>query len=272
MMLESTPARRSALALDPAIDPCTRARSIPRSTCSIPRTASTPKPGRQATARNSAEVLRGPGARANRLIDEALARLAKIEKGEGDYKDDEPFVVPGSGPAWPAPAGPGRQRLMSKTHAPHMLLKADGTRPVQIIPQVWRPDASRRTRDSSARRPRTSPSGITCPSSPAHEARLRHDREQDHRRPVARIANSVPGNRRGHPRSHAGHAGTCAAHLVFSEIAFDHSAAKDKEFVGVEGAGHFFQPCRPEYGDTFRRAFDYIDSWLTKPGRFDQGP
>ena len=36
------------------------------------------------------------GARANQLIDEALARLAKIEKGEGEFKDDEPFVVAGS--------------------------------------------------------------------------------------------------------------------------------------------------------------------------------
>jgi hypothetical protein len=31
---------------------------------------------------------------------------------------------------------------------------------------------------------------------------------------------------------------------------------------------HGCRPCKPEYGDTFTRAFDYVDAWLTKPGRF----
>ena len=57
-------------------------------------------------------------------------------------------------------------------------------------------------------------------------------------------------------------------HLVFSEIAFDRSAAADKEFVGLEGANHGLMPCKPEYGDTYKRAFDFIDGWLSKPGRF----
>ena len=62
--------------------------------------------------------------------------------------------------------------------------------------------------------------------------------------------------------------GTCAGHVVLSEIAFDRSAARDKEFVAVEGGDHFFRPCRPQYGDGEKRAFDYVDGWLTKAGRF----
>jgi hypothetical protein len=27
------------------------------------------------------------------------------------------------------------------------------------------------------------------------------------------------------------------------------------------------QPCKPEYGDTSKRAFDYLENWLKKPGR-----
>ena len=61
---------------------------------------------------------------------------------------------------------------------------------------------------------------------------------------------------------------TCGAEMVLHEIAYDHSAAKDKEFVGVEGANHEFGPCRPEFPGTFKRAFDYMDGWLTRPGRF----
>jgi hypothetical protein len=63
-------------------------------------------------------------------------------------------------------------------------------------------------------------------------------------------------------------AATCAIHVVPLETVFDHSAAKDKEFVGVEGATHGFTPCRPEFGDTKKRAFDYVEAWLKKPGRF----
>jgi hypothetical protein len=40
--------------------------------------------------------------------------------------------------------------------------------------------------------------------------------------------------------------------------------------VFVEGATHGFTPCRPEYGDTLSRTFDYVDAWLKQAGRFPQ--
>ena len=52
--------------------------------------------------------------------------------------------------------------------------------------------------------------------------------------------------------------------MIPLEIAYDHSAAKDKEFVAVEGGDHYFKPCKPQYGDTEKRAFDYVDAWLAK--------
>jgi hypothetical protein len=57
-------------------------------------------------------------------------------------------------------------------------------------------------------------------------------------------------------------------HTVFHEIAYEHSPARVKEFVGVEGANRGFLPCRLEYSDAFQRAFDYVAAWLMKPGRF----
>ena len=56
--------------------------------------------------------------------------------------------------------------------------------------------------------------------------------------------------------------------MIYLETGYDLSAAKDKEFVGVEGGNHTFQACKPEYGDPAKHAFDYVDSWLMKPGRF----
>ena len=38
--------------------------------------------------------------------------------------------------------------------------------------------------------------------------------------------------------------------------------------MGVEGADRGFTARRPEYGDTIKRAFDYVDGWLCKAGRF----
>jgi hypothetical protein len=60
---------------------------------------------------------------------------------------------------------------------------------------------------------------------------------------------------------------TCHYLLVPGEIIYDHIAARDKVYAAVEGATHGFAPCRPEYGDTTKRTFDYLDTWLSQ-GRF----
>jgi hypothetical protein len=59
--------------------------------------------------------------------------------------------------------------------------------------------------------------------------------------------------------------------MVPGEIIFNHLAARDKQFVLVEGAAHGFAPCGAQYGDTTARTFDFVDSWLTQPGRFLPG-
>jgi hypothetical protein len=61
---------------------------------------------------------------------------------------------------------------------------------------------------------------------------------------------------------------TCHYLVVPEEIIYDHLATKDKTFAAVEGATHGFAPCDPKYGDTTKRTFDFIDSWLSKDGRF----
>jgi hypothetical protein len=61
---------------------------------------------------------------------------------------------------------------------------------------------------------------------------------------------------------------TCHYLIVPDEIIFDHLSSKDKTLAFVEGAVHNFTPCRPEYGDTVKRAFDFVDRWLSNPGRF----
>lgn len=60
---------------------------------------------------------------------------------------------------------------------------------------------------------------------------------------------------------------TCAGHMPGLEIGYDRSPATGRVFVGVGDANHGFLPCRPEYGEFFKRGFDYAGSWLPRPGR-----
>jgi pimeloyl-ACP methyl ester carboxylesterase len=216
------------------------------------------------------KFLAAQGGRNNRLIDDALARLAKIEKGEGDYKDDEPFVVPGSSQnVNGARLFLTDTRFLSKTRAAHRLLKADGTAPVQIVPSLLAPQGD--------------VDDLNRLSSTTQNVTVRHFLSFYALRTTADYAttentitgiewrstpNSVPGNVEGITVPTLVMVGTCAGHVVLSEIAFERSAARDKEFVAVEGGDHFFRPCRPQYGDGEKRAFDYVDGWLTKAGRF----
>ena len=74
--------------------------------------------------------------------------------------------------------------------------------------------------------------------------------------------NSTPGNAEGITVPTLVMAMTCHYLMVPDEIIYDHLAAKDKTLVMVEGATHGFAPCKPEYGDTVKRTFDYVDTWL----------
>jgi len=210
------------------------------------------------------------GARANKVIDQAQVRLALIEKGQGEYKDDEPFVVFGSSidvnGARPELAD---HKLLAKTHAPHILLKADGTKPAEIIPSVIPAIATPDQEDSLA----LTTQNVTVREYLSFQA-LRVT--PDYRMTEDRILglewrttpNSLQGNLEGIKVPTLIMSATCAPHLVLLETAYDLSAAKDKDMVGVEGANHGMMPCKPEYGDTFKHTFDYADSWLSKPARF----
>lgn len=209
------------------------------------------------------------GAKANRVIDAALERLRKIEQGDGEYLDDEPFVVAGAG----VNASGARPetvdiRLMSRTRVPHPLLKADGSTKVQVITRTASPQGqpyknvlAQTSLDRTVRHYLSFRALRVTPDYRMTEDNVLGVQWRS-------TANSMQGNLEGIKVPTLVMAASCSSELVLLEIGYDHAAAKDKEFVGVEGANHFFQPCKPEYGDTYKRAFDYMDGWLSRPGRF----
>jgi pimeloyl-ACP methyl ester carboxylesterase len=207
----------------------------------------------------------------NGLIDEAKVRLDKIEKGEGDFAADEPFTR-GNRSVFVSETRPELAYigLLAKSHAPHLLLKPDGSRSMEILNTVRLPE--RQMRPADAAHIYAEPDMETVRQFlSSFVTRLNPDYHWTENGLYGidwhSSASSLPGNTPGIHVPTLFMSGTCAAHIVFHETAYDRSGAKDKEYVGVEGANHGFQPCKPEFGDTYKRTFDFVDSWLTKPGR-----
>ena len=211
-------------------------------------------------------------ARNGRMVDNALERLRALTRGAGQFTDDEPLVIPGMGVEaagarlyQPDPA------FAARTNKPHRLLKADGTQPEVIVPSVRPPSGQQAagalgtlrvmTQNTTVRRflalsaIRTTPDfAITADDIVGVN--------------WASAISSTPANAEGISVPALVMVMTCHYLVVPGEIIFDHLRSTDKTFAAVEGAVHGFTPCRPEYGDTVKRTFDFVDGWLGKAGRF----
>jgi pimeloyl-ACP methyl ester carboxylesterase len=228
------------------------------------------------TATYSADFARkfhaAQSARNVQLVEAAQARLKLIEQGKGTFKDDEPMVIPA------ATEGGQAVRLyhadlkyVSHTKKPHMLLKADGTTPEVIIRTVRPSSAQRNVRAIGTLEGMSI--NTTVRKYLANYA-LRTSKD------YALTEDDIVGvDWKSSLRSSPGAAEAitvptlvltmgCHYLIVPGEIIYDHLASKDKTYATVEGSAHSFTPCKPEYGDTQKRTFDFVDSWLAKAGRF----
>ncbi len=208
------------------------------------------------------EFFSAQAARNEKMIAAAVARLSAIEKGHSKYKDDEPFEVAEVCCARPLQTD---VRLISHTRTEHPLLKTDGTAPTQIIQSVRPPMGQEDGRGSydqySVRRFLAAEAIRTTPEYRMTENSITGV-------DWASSTTSAPSNIEGVTVPFLIMSMTCHYFLVPDEIIFDHAASKDKQIVYVEGASHGFTPCRPEYGDTMKRTFDFVDKWLSDGKRF----
>jgi pimeloyl-ACP methyl ester carboxylesterase len=211
-------------------------------------------------------------ARNTRLIDGAVAQLKLLDQGKSLYIGDAPMVIPGAVNNVNGTSLHHTDRtLWAHTKRPHTLLKADGSKPEIIVPIVAPPAGKENIRQS----------GSLYFGSLNYT--VRHFLANDAIRTTKDFAitaddivgvdwksslRSSPGNAEGITVPTLVMTMTCNLLVVPDEIIYDHLGAKDKTFAAVEGALHGFTPCRPEYGDTMKRAFDFVDNWLSKPGRF----
>jgi hypothetical protein len=219
-----------------------------------------------------------PSARNNHIVDDAVARLKILNHNTGQSTADEPLVVPGGVNVGDvASLHHVDLNLLSHTKRPHTLLKADGSKPEVILRSIRTANgpvgaeaikAAMSRIDQPARN-----SGYTLREYLANDV-VRTTKDyaltaDDVIGVVWKSSNTaVPGQADGITVPSLVLTNTCFQFVVTSEIVFDHLAAKDKTYAGVEGSEHFFTPCAPQYGDPMKRMFDFVDEWLSKPGRF----
>ena len=212
--------------------------------------------------------------RNNQAIDQAIARLKIVEQNNSSA--DEPLSIPGVvNTSGVASLHHADLVLLSHTKKPHPLLKADGTTPDVIIQSI-RPTSDPASKEALEK-------AFNQYEHPRDTLTLRQFLAGDAIRSTKDFAltedDMVGIDWKSSNAGEPGHAegvtvptlvmtNTCFQFVVPSEIVYDHLAAKDKTYAGVEGSEHFFTPCQPQFGDTKKRLFDYVDGWLAKPKRF----
>jgi hypothetical protein len=229
-------------------------------------------------ARYSAAFIRrffaAQSARNSAIIAAALGRLHAIEHGQGRFSDDEPFVIPGMGTeAAGARLYQPDTSFLARTHAPHTLLRSDGSE-VEVIVRSIRPPSGAQYVAALGTL------GIMSQNTTVKQFLWRNAIRTSADFAVTADGvvgvdwnssiDSAPGNAMGVTVPALVMVMTCHYLVVPGEIIFDHLASRDKTFAAVEGAAHDFEPCRPEFGDTAGRAYDYLDRWLSRQGRFRQ--
>jgi hypothetical protein len=221
------------------------------------------------------KFFRAEAERNNAILKLAEERQAAIKAGNGQFRDDEPFFIPGG--------YIGNNRLlsqdvslMSRSRKPWPLVHADGSVTSEII-QGRR--VARATDNPSAFYRRGAIKTTVQGFLTSYAIRADVDSYgygSDFIRGVQWTSTyaSPPGNVQ-----------TLSAPLLLlamtgsfegwaSETIYELAKSSDKELAFIDGATHGYGTCKPcektpgQFGDTQKTTYDYADKWLSKPGRF----
>ncbi|WP_260929399.1 hypothetical protein [Novosphingobium sp. 9] len=222
------------------------------------------------------KFLAAEAARYNRLVAAAQAKVARLDAGTAAFTGDAPMVISGG-----SSLGPNNKLfsqdtgLLSTSSKPYPLLHKGGAQTSEVIHSLrvaqghGIPAANFRmgTMNTTVR---DFLSGFAIRVAPDfyYDATSIHGIDWD-----SSYANP-PGNV-GHihvPLIAMGMTGHWEG--LAAETIYEHATSADKQIAFVEGASHMYVPCTEcertpdEFGDTVKTLFDYLDGWLSKPGRF----
>ncbi len=221
-----------------------------------------------------ARFQRAEGVRMNGLVEKAQARVVAIAAGQGDYADDEPFVIAGA-------SFIGNRlftedtRLLEHSRSAWPLLHGNGAVTTEVIHSL-RTATGRTNPTSSYGRGALKTTVANFLSTYAIRTTPQFGYDATHVYGVDWTSTyaSPPGNVEAVtvPILTMGMTGNWEG-LAAEEI-YLHAKSADKSIAFVEGATHIYSPCtsciKPasSFGDTMKTTYDYIDTWLAKPGRF----
>ncbi len=206
------------------------------------------------------KYFRAQAARMNRLIDSAQQKLRQIEAGDGRFPDDDVFlVIRGQGTRMVTldPA------LGDRTAQPRKLLKNNGSIVTQVVESVRllsAPDPERTAAFYGGTRFLTLRSFLS-----ANAIRAKHaidDIDQ------CSSNNSVPCAVQSITIPTLVTAMGAGYFIRDNEIHYELSAAKDKDFIVIEGANHGATPCTEcetspnQYSNSVKNFFDYVQNWI----------
>lgn len=204
------------------------------------------------------------------LMAKANERLSIIESGNGNFSDDEPFVVAGAAQMrFYNKLFPQDLSLLSHTKKSWPIIKSDGSINSEIVRSVRAPFGMIGSSERLTASLNTTVRGFlsTCAITTDANFRVNDDGLQGvHWN--SNINNPV-GNSEGItvPCLFMGMTGSYE-YLATEEI-YNHSASIDKSIAFVEGASHNFTPDRDaerynntSYGNTVKHLFDYVGNWL----------
>ncbi len=269
-------AEMTLFSIDPAVISETSGKKLnPALDMYAPANGFSPK-GSHYSAAFEKKFLTGEGARNTAILKRAQARLKAIEAGQGDYDDDEPFIVPGA-----SLLGGNNKlfsqdtHLLSRTRKAWPLVKADGSVITGIVHTVRVPENMENLSHAmKAGALKTTVKNYLNNYAIRVTPDFGYDESGVHGVDWTSTYASVPGNAEGihAPLLALGMTGHWEG--LAAEEAYDHAASVDKSLAFIEGATHLYTPCKPceatpgQFGDTVKTTYDYIDGWLSKPGRF----
>jgi hypothetical protein len=265
------------LSIDPSVsDDASGLGLIPELDMYNPANGFNPK-GSTYSPEFKARFYAGQRDRMNRLIAKAEQRLAKIKAGGGLFTDDEPFIVAG---AIPRENKLNEQdvSLLSQTREAWPLLHANGRVTNEIIHSVRVPKSEKSPSplagNALVTTVRAFLSTFSVRALPDFNIDATGVHGVDFNSSYGATYNSIEGISK--PLLQMGFTGSYE--YSFAEGARARAKSTDKTLAYLEGAIHGFVPCKEcalakgqpadYYGDTIKTLYDYIDGWLSKPGRF----
>lgn len=214
--------------------------------------------------------------RLNSLMNEAFYRLSLIKAGNGNYIDDEPFVIAGANQIrFYNKLFPQDLRLLSHTKKAWTLIHGDGTVTSEVVRSVRAPMKADAKSDGLGAAMTTTIRGFlsACALTVNEDFRINEDGIEgiDWNSNI----NNPIGNAEGITVPVLMMGMTGSWEYLAAEHIYNHCSANDKSIAFVEGASHMFfadpdaeKYNHKSYGNTVQIIFDYVDKWLDTNGRF----